>query len=141
MLLMWSKFELMVERTVRARVGLAVVAAILPACGVVVTVAPVSATTPGPAQIRFLRERAAAVVAEIQKDGLEVQVAAESYDEYSSMAAADRALVHKTGVAIGIAARHLAETKLRLAHAAIAAYVDASGSASEVGNFLLSSPN
>jgi cell wall-associated NlpC family hydrolase len=131
----------MMERTVRTRAALAVVAAVLPACGLFVAVVPAGATPPGPAQIRSLRQRAAAVVAAIQKDAAEVQVAAESYDEYSSMAAADRALVHRTGLAIALAAHHLAETRLRLAQEAIAAYVNASGSASQMGNFLMSSPN
>jgi cell wall-associated NlpC family hydrolase len=141
MWLMWSKFELMMERTVRTRVVLAVLAAILPASGLVVAALPASATTPGPAQIRTLQEQAAAVVAAIQRDALAVEVAAESYDEYSSMAAADRILVRKTGVSIGVAARHLAATKLTLQREAIAAYVNASGSASEIDNFLVSSPD
>ena len=131
----------MVERTVYKRVMMAVLVAIVPACGLVSTVTSASATPPGPAQIRSLRQRAAAVVAQIQRDALAVQVAAESYDEYSSMAAADRLLVRRTGVKIATAARHLADTRMRLEREAIAAYVNASGSASQMDNFLVTSPD
>jgi peptidoglycan DL-endopeptidase CwlO len=116
--------------------------AALPIAGLVTVVAgstPAGAGSgPGPAQIDALRARAIQVEDEIQHDALEVQVAAESYNEYMSLVAADKVLVAKTGVLVAKAAANLAGTRQQLAQATVAAYVSADGAAASMGNFLIS---
>jgi cell wall-associated NlpC family hydrolase len=134
------------KRTGRTRLaaGVAAVALLLGPLTTVVTFAgstPAGAAPPGPAQIQSLRQRAAAVEQQIQKDGQEVEVAAESYDEYSSMVAADKVLLHKTGIALAASAHQLAATTAQLQQEAIAAYVEANGASSTAADFLASNPD
>lgn len=145
MWLMWSKFDLMSISARPSRLGACLLAVAVPLAGLVGVVAgaqPAGATTkPGPAQINALRARAVQVENEIQHDALEVQLAAETYDEYMTKVAADKVLVAKTGVLVGKAAAQVAGTRRQLADATVSAYVTADGAAASMGNFLTSSPD
>jgi peptidoglycan DL-endopeptidase CwlO len=133
---------MMTVRKPRSRVVAVLLAAIVPASALAAAGSPAAASpAPGPAQIKSLQARAAQVENEIQRDAQEVEVAAESYDEYSSIAAADRVLLRKTAAEIAQASVDLSVTRQHLQQEAISAYVDADGAAAYVGDFLASTPD
>jgi cell wall-associated NlpC family hydrolase len=133
---------MMTVRKPRSRLLAVLLAGIVPASALAVAGSPAAASpAPGPAQIKSLQARAAQVETEIQKDGQEVEVAAESYDEYTSIVASDKVLLSKTAAQIARAALDLSVTRRHLQQEAISAYVDADGAAAYVGDFLASSPD
>src|SRR5579872_6159691 len=105
----------------RSRLWACLMAVVIPLGGLAAVVtggAAAGATSgSGPSQINALRARAIQVEEEIQQDALKVQLAAESYDEYMGMVAADKVLVAKTGALVAKAAAHLAGTRQQLAQA------------------------
>jgi peptidoglycan DL-endopeptidase CwlO len=97
--------------------------------------------TPSRSKVDALQRQAAQIENEIQQDADKVQVAAESYDEYSYQVKLDQVKIRKTVRQIGVARRRVAYGHHQLQQAAVLAYVTADGSVGQLGNFLTSTPN
>lgn len=102
---------------------------------------PPAGTGPSKSKITALQREAARIENEIQIEGQKVQVAAESYNEYTNRVHADELLIRKTLAQIKVARHHVARSRTQLQQAAVLAYVSADGAVGEVGNFLTATPN
>jgi cell wall-associated NlpC family hydrolase len=154
---MWSKCLVVRKRQaslcLTLALGLGVCAAAIPA------VAGASPITPGghsgssggtggtggavsstKGKVNALQREAIQVETQIQADSQKVEVAAESYDEYTNEVDIAEAKVRKTAEEIADVRAQVARSRSRLRDAAVLAYVGADGSIAQLGNFLTSAP-
>lgn len=118
------------KRLARVAVVVSALAIAIPVGGLAMSA--LAAPNPTPAQIRSMRERAAAISAELAKDQNTVAVASEQYDEYVIILGQDKAKLRRTEVALAQLRRQVGRAVVNLRSAAVQAYVTDNGASAQL---------